>query len=64
MDTRIVRQNWMKNQKNYYSNNYYFVPLPLHRFRDRSSATVTERFRTFPNVTLRFKRYQALPNVT
>jgi hypothetical protein len=45
------------------------VPLPLQRYRDRPSATVTDRYRALPNVTSvtcvtqRYKRYRALQNV-
>ena len=68
----IVYLNWI-----YYSNNYDFVPfalpsryrpvtvpLPLQRYRDRPSATVTYRYWPLPTVSHRYRTLHALPNVT
>ena len=60
------RQNLLRNKfesLRYYSKSYDFVPLPLQRYRDSPSATVTERYRPLLTITesyryLRYKRYQ------
>ena len=40
------------------------VPLPLHRYRDPSSATVTEHYWPLRTVPQRYLTLQALLNVT
>ena len=50
-----------KNKLYYYSRSYDYVPLPLQRYRDSPSGTVTDRNGPFTTVT---ERYQALLTVT
>ena len=40
------------------------VPLPLQRYRDPSSATVTEHYWPLRTVPQRYRTLQALPSVT
>ncbi len=40
------------------------VPLPLQRYRDRPSATVTYRYWPLPTVSNLYQALHALPNVT
>ena len=60
----VMRDIGISSSKSYeklFSFRLITVPLPLQRYRDSPSATVTDRYGPFTTVT---ERYRPLPNLT